>query len=121
MNKITIYGRLTSDIETKQTQSGVSVANVRVASNGRNKEEVNYFDCKAFKGLADTMAKYIHKGDPLVIYGSMHQFEYTKQDGTKVRAWEVLIDDIDFVPKGEKKQAQEAEPVVEEIQADLPF
>ena len=118
MNKITIYGRLTEDVKKYVTQSGKSVANVRIASNGRNKEDVSYFDCKAFNGLADVIEKHLHKGDPIVAYGSMHQYKYQAQDGASKTSWEMLIDDIDFVPKGEKKQV---EPVEEEPAGPLPF
>lgn len=123
MNKITIFGRLTKDIETKALQSGKTLANISIASNGKNKEETNFFDCKAFSGLADTMAKYLHKGDAVIIYGSMHQFSYDKQDGTKVRSWEVLVDDIDFVPKAKSGDNTEPTGMVEDTSEEvkLPF
>lgn len=122
MNKITIYGRLSKDIELKTLQNGTSVASISVASNGRKKEETNFFECKAFSGLADTMAKYLHKGDPIVAYGTMHQYSYTKQDGTTVKDnWEVLIEDIDFVPTGKKQEQAKAVEVAPEQVGKLPF
>lgn len=121
MNKITVYGRLTEDVKKYTTQSGKSVANVRIASNGRNKDDVSFFECKAFNGLADTMEKYMHKGDPIVAYGSMHQFKYQAQDGASKTSWELLIDDIDFVPKGDKKPTEKAEPVEVVDVEPLPF
>lgn len=121
MNKITVYGRLTADIEVKTTQNGKSIASLKIASNGRNKDETNFFDAKAFGGLADTMSKYLHKGDPIVAYGNMHQYEYDKQDGTKYRGWELLIEEIDFIPTGAKKQPTEQEPTIEIQTSKLPF
>lgn len=128
MNKITVYGRLTKDIETRQLQSGKTMASVGIASNGKTKEETNFFDAKAFSGLADVMAKYLHKGDSLVAYGTMHQYTYNKQDGTTMKGWELLIDDIDFCGKSASggnatpNATQQNGSMVEEPQeVQLPF
>ena len=123
MNKITIYGRLTADLELRQTSGGIAWTQLRVASNGRKKEEVCYFDAKAFRGTAEICAKYLKKGDPIVLYGSMSQFEYTNKDGAKVRAWEVIVDEVDFVmPKRDEQPKPNNEAGVEEQpEGDLPF
>lgn len=123
MNKITIYGRLTKDIEIKTLQSGKSIGVVNVASNGRNKDEVNYFECKAFGGAADILAKYLKKGDGIVIYGFVNQHTFEKQDGTKQRTFDIIIEDFDFV-QGNKKstdQPKQQTSVVEEENPNLPF
>lgn len=127
MNKITIYGRLTQDLELRQTSAGIAWTQLRVASNGRKKEEVNYFDAKAFRGTAEICAKYLKKGDPIVLYGSMSQYEYTNKDGVKVRAWEVLVDDVDFLTskKSDYEQPKPQENVGVQMQdeavGELPF
>ena len=121
MNKITIFGRLTEDVKLIKTSSDVSVATFGFASNGRNREDVNYFECKAFRGLADTLAKNKKKGDQLVVYGVMNQYKYQAQDGTARSGWEVLIDDVDFVSGGAKKESAKAEELSEEETGKLPF
>ena len=123
MNNITIYGRLTKDIEIKTLQSGKSIGVVNVASNGRNKDEVNYFECKAFGGAADILAKYLKKGDGIVIYGFVNQYAFEKQDGTKQRTFDIIIEDFDFVQSNKKSidQPKQQTLVVEEENPNLPF
>ena len=122
MNNITIFGRLSKDVEIKQLQDNKSVPNFSVACNGRKKEDVSFFDCKAFNGTADTISKYFVKGDQIVLYGQMHQYTFNKQDGTKFTGWEVLVDSIDFVASGEKKERKDTPTPVDNIPVgELPF
>lgn len=121
MNNITIFGRLSKDVDLRQNQDK-SFANFSVASNGRQKEDTSFFDCKAFGRIAEIIGKYFSKGDQIVIYGQMHQYSYQKQDGTTFHGWEVLVDNIDFVASSDKKERQEKQiPVEETPTAELPF
>ena len=124
MNSVVIYGRLTKDVEIK-TAGDTNIASFSVASNGNKKDDVSYFDCKAFRQKADLLGKYFKKGDPIVVYGQMHQYAFQKQDGSQARGWEVLVDNIDFVSGGAKHEAneqpQEPSYVVDEQPAQLPF
>lgn len=121
MNKIVVTGRLTKDVDLRS--GDVAIASFGVASNGRKKEETNFFDCKAFRGLAETINKYFKKGDGIVVYGTMRQYAYQKQDGTTMRGWEVIVDDIDFVGgNAQHSEPQEEEkPVEEQVVGELPF
>lgn len=73
MNNICISGRLTRDVEIK-TFDGGKVGNFCVAVNGRrgkDGENVDFFNCQAWNGTAEVIAKYLHKGDPIEIMGEM--------------------------------------------------
>lgn len=121
MNNIVLYGRLTKDVNFRDGET--PIASFSVACNGRKREEVDYFDCKAFRGLAETINKYFRKGDGIVVYGTMHQYKYNKQDGTTMTGWEVLVADIDFA-KGSSNNAQpkeEEKPVEDTPVGELPF
>lgn len=123
MNSITIYGRLTKDVEIR-TAGETNIASFSVASNGNKKDDVSYFDCKAFKGRADAIAKYFKKGDPIVIYGQMHQYAWQKQDGTQARGWEVLVNEFDFASSGKREASENTEQqqmAVEQEAGPLPF
>ena len=119
MNKITLSGRLTNDVELK-SYGDKSVAIIKIASNERNKEETDFFDCKAFGKLGENIAKYKKKGDQLLVFGKMHQYRYQKQDGTNASGWELLIDEAEFI--GGQKQAptqSKAENTIPD--GELPF
>ena len=122
MNKITLSGRLTKDVEIKQLADGKSVAIIKIATNGKNKEETDFFDCKAFGKLGENIAKFKKKGDQLLVFGTMHQYRYQKQDGTSVSGWELLIDEAEFIGGGAKKEAptnNEEDTTIPD--GDLPF
>ena len=57
LNTITIHGRLTQDVELKQTQSGVSVCNFTVAvdrSYSKGEDKItDFFTVVCWRGLAD--------------------------------------------------------------------
>ncbi len=121
MNSITLFGRLTKDVEFRD--GDVPMASFSVACTGRKKDSVNYFDCKAFRGTAEVISKYFKKGDSIVVYGSMNQYSYQKADGSTQRGWEVIVDNIDFA-KGGSNNAQpkeEEKPVEEQVVGELPF
>lgn len=122
MNKITLSGRLTNDVELKTYGEGKSVAIIKIASNGKNKEETDFFECKAFGKTGENIAKFKKKGDQLLVFGTMHQYRYQKQDGTSASGWELLIDEAEFIGGGAKKEAPtNAKEVAQEQGGDLPF
>lgn len=81
MNKLTIIGNLTSDptMNTVQTSNGpVDVARFCVAINSRkNKDEVTFVTCSAWRGLAKVVGQYTHKGTKVCVVGavSLHQYK----------------------------------------------
>ena len=63
INNCTFTGRLGSDVELKQTQTGKSVARFRLAVNGYGRDETSWLDFEAWGKTAETIAQYRHKGD----------------------------------------------------------
>lgn len=105
MNTITVIGRLTKDVEIRQINDGKSIATLSIASKGKTSEDTDFFEAKAFNSTANTLHKYLKKGDQLVATGSMHQYTYQKADGTNVKGWEFIIDKTEFIGGGAKKEA----------------
>lgn len=67
-NKVILMGRLTAAPELKQTPSGKSIVTPGVAIN-EGKELTTFVDFSAFDKTADFIARYFHKGDPIVVEG----------------------------------------------------
>jgi len=64
----------------------------------------------AFNNMADALAKY-HKGDVLVVSGSLQENNYTNKGGEEIKGWQCVIDNIAGVKKqsptfAEKKQRE---------------
>lgn len=120
MNNIIITGRLTKDVElrnisetTKVGRFGVAVA-ARPDKNGE--KHVDFFNCQAWNGTADAIAKYLHKGDPVEIMGEMRSA--TKDDKTY---WTLNVKEWHFAQTQAKKDNNGLTEASEEEAENLPF
>lgn len=97
MNKAILMGRLTSDPEMRQTQSGVSCARFTIAINRRfQREETDFINCVAWRQNADFICKYFTKGNMIAVVGSIQTRTWEGQDGKKNYATEVVVDEAHF-------------------------
>ena len=101
LNHIAIHGRLVRDPEMRNTPSGVAVCNFTVAvdrSFTRQGEEkqTDYFDCVAWRGLAETISKYFPKGKEIVVLGEMQSRKWQDKEGNNRTAWEIIASSVDF-------------------------
>lgn len=100
MNKVFLIGRLVDAPEHKTTPNGVSVANFRIGVNRRmNREVSDFFTIVAWRGLADTCAKYLVKGQQVAICGELQTRSYEGKDGVRRYVTEVQADDVEFLAK----------------------
>lgn len=73
LNKVILLGRLTKDVELKDTVSGKSYARVGLAVDrpfSKNKE-VDFFNLVAWDKTAETMSKWFEKGRRLLVEGRL--------------------------------------------------
>ena len=129
LNNIAIHGRLTANPELKQTQSQVPFCTFTVAVNRSytqgDEKITDFFNCIAWRGLAEMIAKNFHKGKEIIVYGEMNNNPYEK-DGQTVSWWQLKVNGVDFCGKKEyngQTQAQASvpdgfQPVQDE---DIPF
>lgn len=135
-NKVILGGRVTSDIEVKQTQSGIAVCSFSLAVNRKvakdAEQKTDFIECTAWRQTAEFLSRYFKKGSSLCIVGSLQKREWTDNNGNKRYATEVLVDEALFVDsKGDSSQ-EEYSPMsakmpagakLEDVDtdADLPF
>ena len=104
-------GRLTADVELRQTTSGIAVCNFTVAVDrpGTNKDNkiTDFFDCTAWRQTAETICKYFKKGDPFGIIGSLQNDRYTDKDGNNRTKTEISVDQIFFLPRQKPREQNE--------------
>lgn len=129
-NKVILGGRLTSDIELKQTQSGISVASFSLAVNRKyskdGEQQTDFINCTAWKGTAEFLAKYFGKGSSLCVVGNIQTRNYTDGNGQKRYTTEVIVDEALFVDsKSDKAMGISLDQAVGmqkvEEKDDLPF
>ena len=109
MNKFITIGRATKDVELKTTPSGASVAtfSVAVKRNIKNKSgeyESDFFNCVAFNKLAETISRYVHKGDMVGVDGRLQTRSYTDKDGNNRNVTEVFVENIEFLQQKKKQE-----------------
>ncbi len=110
MNRAILMGRLTSDPEMRQTQSGVSCARFTIAINRRfQREETDFINCVAWRQNADFICKYFTKGNMIAVVGSIQTRSWEGQDGRKNYATEVVVDEAHFTgSKSESGMGQQS-------------
>lgn len=132
LNTITIHGRLTQDVELKQTQSGVSVCNFTVAversySKGEDKL-TDFFTIVCWRGLADMVAKYFTKGKEILVSGEMQSRKWQDNDGNNRVSWEIQANTVDFCgskgntnPITTNATQSNLDAAVDDTEGDIPF
>ena len=124
MNKTILIGRITKDVELRRTNSGKAVASFTLAVNKDYKNEqggydADFIDCVAFEQRAETISKYVHKGDRFGVVGNLTTRSYENNDGKKVKVTEVKVTEFEFL-ESKKQGSGDFEPI-DEPDAMLPF
>lgn len=106
MNKITVLGRLTRDVEMYETPSGVEYCRFRLASRSRSKDkdgnnQTDFFLCTAWREKATILSEHTKRGSLLMVMGAMQSRQYD-DNGTKRIIWEVTVDDFEFASSGKE-------------------
>lgn len=107
LNKVILMGRITRDLELRQTPQGTSVLTFTVAvdrSFVRQGEErqADFITCVAWRQTAEFISRYFGKGRMIAIVGNLRTRTYDDKNGTKHYVTEVYVDEASFT--GEPKQ-----------------
>ena len=100
MNKVFFIGNLTRDPELSETLQGVSVCRFGLAVNRKQpsgEKTADFYNVTAFRGLAETIAKYSHKGDRIALLGDIQLRNYEGNDGVRRLAVDIIAQDIEFI------------------------
>lgn len=128
-----MIGRITKELELKQTASQIPYIQFTLAVDRKFKDangnkQTDFISCVAWRQTATFINQYFHKGSKILVSGEIQTRNYDDKNGNKVYVTEVLVDEVDFCESAvpDKKSAQIAPPVVEEVSAaqdelELPF
>lgn len=105
VNVVVITGNLTRDPELRHLNSGTAVCELRVAVNGRRKdqsgnwvEKANYFDVVVWGAQGENCAQYLSKGRPVAIEGRLDWSEWEAKDGSgKRQAVRIVANTVQFL------------------------
>lgn len=100
MNKVILMGRLTKDVEIRQTPNGVSLARFTIAVNRRfakdGGQQADFINCIAWRQTGEFIARYFQKGSMIAVVGSIQTRSWDGNDGEKQYATEVVVDEAYF-------------------------
>jgi single-strand DNA-binding protein len=105
INKVILVGNVGIDPEVRTTESGVKVARLRLATSerytdrqsGEKKELTEWHTITLWRGLADIVDRYVHKGSQLYIEGRLRTREWTDKDNVKRYTTEILADNMQLL------------------------
>ena len=126
MNRSQLIGNLTRDPEQRMTGSGISVATFTVAvqrkfADANGERKADFFNCVAFRALAENTAKYVKKGSKVFVGGALQNRSYDDKDGNKRYVTEIICDEVEFLDKA-RGAKHDTEPQYEAVDdEDLPF
>lgn len=124
-NTVIMLGRITRDLEPKTTPAGVSVLTFSIAVDRRYQADKesrvsDFFNCVAWRGTADFISRFWHKGDPILIEGELQNRKYTDKDGQERQVTEIIVDRATFTGSKKTGEAPEKENSAEPAD-DYPF
>lgn len=106
-------GRLTRDPEERQTGKGAAIASFTVAvdadyTDPDGNRDTDYYDCVAFRGLAEVINKNLKKGRLVCVSGRPKERKWeAEKDGVKYpqKKTEYILDNVYFLDsKGNKQE-----------------
>lgn len=98
LNRVILSGNLVRDPELNSIPGkGTAVLNMTLAVNNRDNDTL-FVNCVAFGNRAEAIAKYLKKGSPILIEGSLILNEYdSRATGKTVREFKVTISNFYFL------------------------
>jgi single-strand DNA-binding protein len=99
-NQVILGGRISSEVEVKQTPNGVPVCTFNIAVNRKSKDgqtRADFFNCIAWRSTAEFIGKYFGKGSSICIIGPLKTRSWKDNDGKTCYATDVEVKEVNFV------------------------
>ena len=127
LNKIIVMGRLTRDVELRQTPNGVSVASFSVACDrdfkdkSTGEKQTDFIDVVAWRNTADFVSRFFTKGRMAVVEGRLQVRNWEDQSGNKRRSAEIVAENIYFGDSNPNAQGGGQATSRNSARPDVPF
>jgi len=105
VNKVILIGNLGADPETRSMPSGMTVANIRIATSeswkdkqsGEQKERTEWHHVALFGRLGEITGEYLRKGSQVYIEGSLRTRKWQDKEGRDRYTTEVIANDMQMI------------------------
>lgn len=133
LNSVQLVGNLAADPDVRHTQSGLSVANFRMATNerwtdkeGKKQERTEWHRVVVWGKLAAACGEYLKKGRQVHVSGSLQTRKWEDRDGVTRYTTEIRAQRVTFLGSGTNQAAaqsaevNEDQGVVQEVMVEDP-
>jgi single-strand DNA-binding protein len=105
VNKVILVGNLGADPETRAMPSGMTVANLRIATSeswrdkqsGEQQERTEWHRVALFGRLGEIAAEYLKKGSQVYIEGSLRTRKWQDKQGNERYSTEIVANDMQML------------------------
>jgi single-strand DNA-binding protein len=105
VNKVILIGNLGADPETRSMPSGMTVANIRIATSeswkdkqsGEQKERTEWHHVALFGRLGEIAGEYLRKGAQVYIEGSLRTRKWQDKEGRDRYTTEIIANDMQMI------------------------
>jgi single-strand DNA-binding protein len=105
INKVILIGNLGADPETRAMPSGMTVANINVATSenwkdkqsGENKERTEWHKVALFGRLGEIAGEYLKKGSKVYIEGSLRTRKWQDKQGNDRYTTEIIANEMQML------------------------
>ena len=109
-NKVILMGNLTRDPQLSYLPSQTAVCEFGLAvnhkwkSDGEQREETCFIDCRIYGKSAETFKQYMAKGRPVLVEGRLQFDTWEGKDGQKHSKHRVFVQNFQFLGDGQQRQ-----------------
>src|SRR6202163_4989095 len=105
VNKVILVGTLGADPETRAMPSGMSVTNIRIATNetwkdkasGAQQERTEWHSIAFFGRLGEIAAEYLRKGSQVFVEGKLRTRKWQDKQGNDRFTTEIMADNMQML------------------------
>ena len=106
VNKAILVGNVGNEPEVRHLDAGTAVANFSIATSesyknkdGERVTQTEWHNIVAWRGLAEVVEKYVHKGQQVYIEGRIRTRVWDDKDGNKRYTTEIVADSLQMLGK----------------------
>jgi len=94
MNNITVAGVLGKDCEVRSMNDGTAVASFSVADTQGKEKPTIWWNCQLFGKRADSLSRYLTKGQAVTVSGNITEREWTDKEGNKRKSMDLRVNEV---------------------------
>lgn len=101
LNKVILTGRITKDLELKETNKGTKVCEFTLATNRpMDREKADFINVIVWDKQAENLCKYQKKGNLIAVFGEIRTDSYEVEGKKRYKTY-VLCNQLEYLSKYE--------------------